>query len=51
MIGFVPFSIVNLNDEFIIGTEGVSLKNADKKNVGKRYKDAVKLYVLNNYSH
>ena len=50
-IGFVPFSIVNLNDEFIIGTEGVSLKNADKKNVGKRYKDAVKLYVLNNYSH
>ena len=50
-IGFVPFSIVNLNDEFIIGTEGVSLKNADKKNVGKRYKDAVKQYVLNNYSH
>ena len=50
-IGFVPFSIVNLNDEFIIGTEGVSLKNADKKNIGKRYKDAVKLYVLNNYSH
>jgi len=48
VIGFVPFAVVGLNNDFIYKTDGsgVTFKDASRKNVGKVYFETLKEIAL-----